>query len=171
MPSFCLCLQVDFCGEGGYVDQMGYDLALVRAPIDPIKCALGSCYTMGSLRVGGVMQSFPAGGRTETHSSGLIAAAAPLAACVWALSASSKHGNETTCRRVLAAARKVGMTVIHTREGHRPDLLDLPANKKWRSKQISEHCICSWWRRACVGRECDASAGVEVGKAEEFAVF
>jgi nicotinamidase-related amidase len=33
------------------------------------------------------------------------------------------------CREMLAAARRAGMLVIHTREGHRPDLTDAPRLK------------------------------------------
>jgi nicotinamidase-related amidase len=33
------------------------------------------------------------------------------------------------CRAVLAAARRYGLLVVHTREGHKPDLSDAPAAK------------------------------------------
>ncbi|MXN19650.1 isochorismatase family protein [Pseudooceanicola sp. GBMRC 2024] len=36
-------------------------------------------------------------------------------------------------RRVLRAFRAAGHFILHTREGHRPDLSDLNDNKRWRS--------------------------------------
>lgn len=43
-----------------------------------------------------------------------------------------------TVRKLLDAAREKKMTIIHTREGHRADLSDLPPAKKRRSTAIGE---------------------------------
>jgi nicotinamidase-related amidase len=39
-----------------------------------------------------------------------------------------------TIARLLDAAREARLTIIHTREGHRPDLSDLNPNKRWRTR-------------------------------------
>jgi len=40
------------------------------------------------------------------------------------------------CRRILDAARRAGLLVIHTREGHRPDLADAPPAKVHRGEPV-----------------------------------
>ena len=68
-------MQTDFCGKGGYIDLLGYDISADRAPASR---------------------------------------------------------RSSACSRRMRAG---GYHIMHTREGHRPDLADLPANKRWRSRR------------------------------------
>jgi nicotinamidase-related amidase len=61
--------------------------------------------------------------------------------------------------RTLSRLRTLGFHIIHTREGHRPDLADLPANKRWRSRQIGAGGVGSATTAPAAASWCAASRG------------
>ena len=54
-------MQTDFCGEGGYVDVMGYDMSLVQAPIEPIRRTMARL-RLAAATAAGALGALPACG-------------------------------------------------------------------------------------------------------------
>ena len=52
-------MQVDFCGEGGYVDAIGYDISLTRAAIEPIRRLLTLVRAVPGIRDAAVASALP----------------------------------------------------------------------------------------------------------------
>ena len=63
-------------------------------------------------------------------------AAIPRIAIYARCSADKQAERDLSIPAQLDACRAAGMLIVHTREGHNPDLSDCPPNKLWRSQRI-----------------------------------
>ena len=143
-------MQTDFCGKGGYVDKMGYDISLTRAPIAPIlKVLVESAEPSGCMSftpgkdIGRTWRICPrtSGGAAE-ESGQALGIRAPAGKSLCGANQGGTSSRNSPQRRVNRIIDKPGKgLVLGDRSGN---AVTASRNRQYRSGGDYHRCLCPY---------------------------